>query len=95
MAATLRLFATQWSVRWYPSEKTEWSWAEKFQAMKDAGFDGLMSTPLRELKDRGDLDFWAITSLGVGDDPRPFYEAATTLGAAGATVQPCRKRVSP
>ena len=89
MPATLRLFATQWSVRWYPTQETEWSWGEKFQAMRDAGFDGLMSTPLPELNDRGNLDFWAITSLGVGDDPRPFYEEATALGAAGATVQPC------
>ena len=89
MAATLKLFATQWSVRWYPSQENEWPWPEKFQAIRDAGFDGVMSTPIPELSERGDLTFWAIGSLGVGHDLRPFFEQATTLGAAGATVQPC------
>ena len=45
--------------------------------------------PMPELKDRGDLAYWAITSLGVGDDPQPFFDEATSLGAAVATVQPC------
>ena len=86
---TLRLFATVWSVRGYPTQDDEWPWPQKLKAIRDAGFDGLMSPPLPALKDRGDLAYWAITSLGVGDDPRPFFEEATSLGAATATVQPC------
>ena len=89
MTASLKLFATQWSVRWYPSQEKEWSWAEKFSAIRDAGFDGVMSTPITELRERGDLAFWAIGSFGVGHDLRPFFEQSTALGAAGATVQPC------
>ena len=85
----LRLCATVWSVRGYPSQENEWSWPQKLQAIKDAGFDGLMSPPLPQLKDRGDLTYWAISSFGVGDDPRPFFEQATELGAAAATIQPC------
>ncbi len=86
---SLCLCATVWSLRQYPSEEKEWSWPRKFSAIEEAGFDGLMSPPLEELKERGDLVYWAITSLGVGHDPRPFFEQATELGAAGATVQPC------
>ena len=76
-------------MRGYPSQENEWSWPHKFKAIEEAGFDGLMSPPLPELKDRGDLTYWAISSLGVGDDPRPFFEQATELGAAVATIQPC------
>ena len=86
---SLCLCATVWSLRQYLSEEKEWSWARKFSAIEEAGFDGLMSPPLDELKARGDLAYWAITSLGVAQDPRPFFEQATELGAVGATVQPC------
>lgn len=89
MTATMKLCATVWSVRGYPTPEDEWSWPHKFEVIKEAGFDGFMSPPLPELKDRGDLTYWAITSLGVGMDPRPFFEEATELGAAAATVQPC------
>ena len=86
---TLRLCATVWSLRQYPTEEEEWSWPRKFAAIAEAGFDGLMSPPLPELAERGELIYWAITSFGVGHDPRPFYDEATALGAAMATVQPC------
>ena len=86
---TLRLCATAWSLRQYPTEDEEWSWPRKFAAIAEAGFDGLMSPPLPELAERGELIYWAISSFGVEHDPRPFYDEATALGAATATVQPC------
>lgn len=85
----LRVFATLWSLRQYPTKETEWSWARKFEAINAARFDGIMSPPIPELSGRGPLAYWAISSVGVGDDPRPFFEKATALGAEAATIQIC------
>lgn len=89
MNPRLNVYATLWSVRWYPSQAEEWSWEKKFKAIREAGFKGIMSKPIPELAQRGDLAYWAIGSYGVGDDPRPFYADAKALGAVAATIQPC------
>ena len=69
----LCLCATVWSLRQYPSEEEEWSWARKFSAIEEAGFDGLMSPPLgleyaRALfgfvKANGEGDIFVVPELG-------------------------------
>jgi sugar phosphate isomerase/epimerase len=54
-SSRLHVYATAWSLREYPTKSGEWSWADKFAAIKAAGFDGIMSPPREELADRGDL----------------------------------------
>lgn len=82
-------YATTWSLRQYPFPESEWSWAKKFAEIENAGFEGIMSPPLEDLKGRGILKYWAITSLGLDMDVRPFFEEACDLGAESATVQLC------
>lgn len=86
---SLRVFATAWSLREYPTKETEWSWEKKFAAIAAEGFDGVMSPPRSELAERGALDYWAMGSLGVGDDPAVFFDKAIGLGASHATIQIC------
>ncbi|MEZ5412736.1 MAG: hypothetical protein R3F03_00345 [Opitutaceae bacterium] len=86
---TLRIFATAWSLREYPTKATEWTWAQKFDTIRAAGFDGIMSPPRAELADRGDLDYWAMGSLGAEHDPAAYFAQVAELGAKHATIQPC------
>lgn len=85
----LHTYATAWSLREYPSKDGEWSWAKKFDAIRDAGFTGIMSPPREELAERGDLVYWAMGSLGVEHDPVSYFEEIQALGATHATIQPC------
>lgn len=85
---TLRVFATAWSLREYPTKAEEWSWAKKFDAMRAAGFDGIMSPPRAELVERGGLDYWAMGSLGLEHDAGEYFARAAALGATHATIQP-------
>ena len=78
----LHTYATAWSLR-------EWTWAQKFDAIRDAGFTGVMSPPREEIADRGDLVYWAIGSLGVEHDPVAYFAEIKALGATDATIQPC------
>ena len=50
-AKKLYTYATAWSLREYPSQEGEWSWAQKFHAIREAGFTGIMSPPREELSD--------------------------------------------
>lgn len=86
---TLHLYVTAWSLREYPSKENEWSWARKFDAIREAGFTGIMSPPREELAERGDLDYWAMGSLGVGSDYAAYFQQVAALGATHATIQPC------
>lgn len=86
---TLRVFATAWSLREYPTKANEWTWAKKFDAIRAAGFDGIMSPPRAELKERGALEYWAMGSLGVEHDPAVYFAQAAELGAKHATIQLC------
>jgi hypothetical protein len=85
----LHTYATAWSLREYPSKEAEWSWDRKFDAIREAGFTGIMSPPREELSGGGNLDYWAMGSLGVGDDYAAYFEAVKALGATHATIQPC------
>ena len=85
----LHVYATAWSLREYPTQVQEWSWARKFDAIRAAGFTGIMSPPRDELRARGDLDYWAMGSLGVEHDPAPYFAQVKALGATHATIQPC------
>ncbi|MCF7689303.1 MAG: hypothetical protein K9M98_00865 [Cephaloticoccus sp.] len=85
----LHIYATAWSLREYPTPANEWSWARKFDAIRAAGFTGIMSPPREELRARGDLDYWAMGSLGVEHDPAPYFAQVKALGATHATIQPC------
>ena len=87
--AQLRIFATAWSLRQYPTQADEWPWTRKFAAITAAGFTGIMSPPRPELAERGSLGYWAIGSLGVADDPALFFAQAVALGARQATIQLC------
>jgi hypothetical protein len=86
---TLQLFATLWTLRQYPSRAREWSWKQKFSVMRAAGFDGVFSPPIPALAERGKLAYLAVTSVGVGADPRPAFAAAQALGAMAVDVQLC------
>lgn len=86
---SFKVFATAWSLREYPAKETEWSWERKFAAIAAAGFDGVMGPPRPEMAGRGSLDYWAMGSLGVGDDPGSYFESAIRLGASHATIQVC------
>lgn len=85
----LQVYATAWSLREYPTKAEEWPWEKKFDAIRAAGFDGIMSPPRAELKGRGDLNYWAMGSLGVEHDPAQFFAQVAELGAGHATIQPC------
>lgn len=84
---TLHTYATAWSLREYPSKSDEWSWAKKFDVIRDAGFTGVMSPPREELGERGDLVYWAIGSLGVGHDYAAYFAQIKALGANHTTIQ--------
>lgn len=88
-APRLHVFASAWSLRGYPSVTDEWPWSRKFAAIAAAGFTGIMSPPRPEIGERGALDYWAIASLGVEDDPVPFFTRAAALGARQTTIQLC------
>jgi hypothetical protein len=85
----LHTYATAWSIREYPNKEDEWSWSHKFDSIRGAGFTGIMSPPREELSGRGDLDYWAMGSLGVGDDYAAYFGEVKSLGATHATIQPC------
>lgn len=83
----LRLFATLWSLRQYPTRSREWSWERKFSAIRAAGCDGVFSPPRPELADRGSLAYLGVVSL---DHPRkvaPALQAVKELGAEAIDVQ--------
>ena len=88
-ARPLRLFASLWSLRQYPTLRREWSWPKKFSAIRDAGFDGVFSPPRPELADRGALRYLAVASLGAGADCAAPFAAARALGAEAMDVQLC------
>lgn len=83
----LRLFATLWSLRQYPTAAREWPWSKKFAAIRAAGFDGVFSPPRPELADRGALDYLAVTSLDAPAKIAPALRAARDLGAVAIDVQ--------
>jgi hypothetical protein len=85
----LWLFASLWSLRHYPTRTTEWSWARKFEAIRAAGFDGVFSPPIPELRQRGDLRYLAVTSLGAKSDEESALRAAQELGALAIDIQLC------
>lgn len=86
-ARELWLFATLWSLREYPARHREWGWERKFEAIRQAGFDGVMSPPRPELARRGTLRYLAITSVRTCGAVRPVLAAAHDLGAEGIGVQ--------
>ena len=83
----LHLFATLWSFRQYPTKAREWSWRRKFAAIREAGFEGVFSPPIPPVAERGDLQYLAVTSLGVGSDCLTPFGAAKALGAVAIDVQ--------
>lgn len=87
MPSSLRYFATLWSLRKYPTAKREWTWAKKFRAIAEAGFSGVMSPPIPELRQRGDLGYLAITSIDRSSQIRPAFDSAQELGAERLVVQ--------
>jgi hypothetical protein len=86
-ARPLWLFGTLWSLRQYPTAQREWTWERKFRAIRDAGFDGVLSPPRPELTRRGDLRYLAVTSLSPGMDIVKPFRAAKDLGAVAIDVQ--------
>ncbi len=86
-ARPLWIFATLWSLRQYPTLAREWSWARKFAAIRDAGFNGIFSPPRPELAERGGLRYLAVTSLDRPAQVRAAFTAATALGALAIDVQ--------
>jgi hypothetical protein len=83
----LWLFASLWSLRQYPTQKREWSWAKKFSAIRDAGFEGVFSPPRAELEERGDLRYLAVTSLDAPEKVTEPLTAAKRLGAIAIDIQ--------
>lgn len=77
----LRLFATLWSLRQYPTRSREWSWERKFSAIRAAGCDGVFSPPRPELVDRGGLAYPGVVSL---DHPRKVARALQAVKEFGA-----------
>jgi hypothetical protein len=86
-ARPLRLFASLWSLRQYPSKAREWSWRKKFAAIRAAGLDGVFSPPIPALGDRGDLQYLAVTSVGVDTRMEEAFSLAQQLGAIAIDVQ--------
>jgi len=76
-----------WSLREYPTKAREWSWARKFTAIRDAGFNGVFSPPIPALRERGDLRYLAVTSLNDLTKVEPAFRAARELGALAIDVQ--------
>jgi hypothetical protein len=83
----LRLFATLWSLRQYPSKAREWSWTRKFAAIKTAGFDGVFSPPIPAIAERGALHYLAVTSIDSEAKIEPALRQARQLGAVAIDVQ--------
>jgi hypothetical protein len=83
----LWLFATLWSLREYPTKRREWAWPKKFATVRTAGFDGVFSPPIPALRDRGELRYLAVTSLGGVDKVEAALRAAKELGALAIDVQ--------
>ena len=81
------LFATVWSLRKYPSPGREWSWKRKFAAIRDSGFDGVFAAPAPEIAERGDLRYFAGTSIDAREKTAPLLEFAKKLGAVAIDVQ--------
>ncbi len=86
-ARPLRLFASLWTLRQYPTSGREWSWPKKFAAIRAAGFDGVFSPPRPELSGRGALDYLAVTSVGTGTKFAATFAAARELGAVAMDIQ--------
>lgn len=82
-----RYFASLWSLRGYPHPPREWTWKRKFRAVREAGFDGIMSPARPELRQRGELQYLAITSLRRREEVEPAILAAAELNAVGIVVQ--------
>jgi len=85
----LLLFASLWSLRQYPTKAREWSWARKFAAIRDAGFDGVFAPPIPALAERGSLRYLAVSSIGVDTKFEPTFAAARDFGAVAMDVQLC------
>lgn len=83
----LQLFATLWTLRQYPTKRREWSWAKKFSAIREAGFDGVFSPAIPALHDRGDLHYLGVTSLDRLENVEPALRAVKELGAVAVDVQ--------
>ena len=86
-ARSLRLFASLWSLRQYPSKAREWSWKRKFAAIRAVGVDGVFSPPIPALAERGDLEYLAVTSVGVDTQMDQAFTLAKQLGAIAIDVQ--------
>lgn len=84
---SLWLFATLWSLRQYPKRTREWSWAKKFSAIRAAGFDGVFSAPIPAIRERGNLRYFAVTSIDAAEKIAPALTAAKELGALAIDVQ--------
>jgi sugar phosphate isomerase/epimerase len=87
MARDLKLFATLWSLRQYPSKTREWSWARKFDAIRAAGFDGVFSPPIPALSERSGLSYLGVTSLDALEKVEAALRAVKNHGAIGVDVQ--------
>ena len=83
----LWLFATLWSLRQYPSKAREWSWSRKFDAIKAAGFDGVFSSPIPALAERGALRYLAVTSIDRESKIEPALRQSKQLGALAIDIQ--------
>lgn len=96
MEAATKLFATLWSLRDYPTRENTWGWQQKYQEIRDAGFDGFMSPfsgevapPVSFLHDRDGLDYLAITSLSAKDQILPAVQDALQFSPVALIVQLC------
>lgn len=83
----LWLFATLWSLRQYPTLAREWSWPRKFAAIRDAGFDGVMSPPIPALAERGALRYLAVGSVSTPAAVTALFSESQRLGASAVNVQ--------
>lgn len=84
---SLQLFATLWSLREYPSQTRELSWAKKFARIRDAGFDGVMTPPIPALAERGELAYLGITSIGRVEQVAPVVRSFREHRAIAFDVQ--------
>ena len=83
----LHIFGTLWSLRQYPTKSREWSWAKKFEAVAEAGCDGLFSAPIPELAERGSLQYLAVASFSKPSPVKAQFRAAKKLGAVALGIQ--------
>ena len=76
--------ATLWSMVDHPSHSREWSLERKIKAVKDAGFDGVMSPPSRELKKL--IEKYRLKLFGATDALKPseFKNKLEKLKSTGA-----------